>query len=420
MFSKPPQERVGETLTALDGALKSGNGWVMYVFTQLNDQGYSFYCQFKDSNRVNMLSDLNSQSATIIKQSSYRTQWMQEPSLIFDTYNYLHLLSDPMPSQSNVGGAAGQGLISDFSFGLTAETIDTLNNFPDKLTQLITVGRYNELKVRFYKLSAASADFWRQGKIKDFMADVTNFVAGHTINGVNLSGNKIQINFGDKNVKFTWLDGGNVKSKSMGFAYGVNMLVLEDTITVGSEKFYQFTWSNNKLYLSSDAHQYLIEDLGVPVIPLNQSWGNVYTGMYADYYEIYPGTSSAGADILNYFFNGLGNRATGYIFNYGYIEMKIDTDEHVLVLNGFSSQNGGNSGWVTTASYSYTMDGEGNYSFTLASPFSGGYVAVILSKLQDFILNDKIKMDYYLNKGVIYAQLQSVNKPDITMTFQLY
>jgi hypothetical protein len=61
-----------------------------------------------------MLSDFNETTATVLKESSYRLKALQQPTLIFDTYSYLHLLSDPDPNVA--GGIAGKGYNSDFEF----------------------------------------------------------------------------------------------------------------------------------------------------------------------------------------------------------------------------------------------------------------------------------------------------------------
>ncbi|WP_447641368.1 MULTISPECIES: DUF4302 domain-containing protein [Chitinophagaceae] len=421
VFSKPPQERVAETLTALDKTLTSGDGWVMYVFTQLNDQGYSFYCQFKDSNRVNMLSDLNDQTVTVIKQSSYRTQWMQQPSLIFDTYNYLHLLSDPMPSEGNVGGSAGQGLVSDFSFGLTAETVDSLNNFPDKLTQLITIGRYNQLNVRFYKLSAASADFWRQGKMKDFIADVQSFIESHAVNGVVLSSNKMQMDFGDKNIKFTWMEGDSVKSKGMGFAYGDNKIVLEDTINFGGEKFTQFIWDSQKLYLVSTTNSVQVVDLGAPIIPVSLA---IDKGVIEEIdvltnYATFPGWGSDFITRRSQVAQSItGWNVSGSKLSLGYMGIVFDAQDTTAQIV-IQTPYGTNSALYLRYNYKYTKTSDGIITFAFVSGADGNATAIYSTfapLLSQRIETDHFKLDYYVASGTILVRFTSVEHPDFVFT----
>jgi hypothetical protein len=59
---------------------------------------------------------------------------LQQPSLIFDTYSYLHLLADPDPNVN--GGRVGAGLSSDFEFYVDSTVADTMK----------LVGRFNGSK----------------------------------------------------------------------------------------------------------------------------------------------------------------------------------------------------------------------------------------------------------------------------------
>ena len=42
-----------------------------------------------------MFSDFDSTSAVTLQESSYRLKAEQQPTLIFDTYSYVHVLADP-------------------------------------------------------------------------------------------------------------------------------------------------------------------------------------------------------------------------------------------------------------------------------------------------------------------------------------
>src|SRR5262245_26619894 len=95
VFDKSSDERINETLKTYQAALTSSQyGWNGSLHTG-DGVLYRFYFSFNDSNRVQMLGDFDSTSGSDLKESSYRLKALQQPSLIFDTYSYLHLLSDP-------------------------------------------------------------------------------------------------------------------------------------------------------------------------------------------------------------------------------------------------------------------------------------------------------------------------------------
>lgn len=145
VFNKSPDERLSEAISAYQSKLSSApNGWKGYI--QPKGGGlYSFYFKFNDSNRVSMLSSFDSLSAVTLKESSYRLKALQQPSLLFDTYSYVHVLADPDASVNGgpdgSGFVNGTGLQSDFEFYFDSSSADTIN----------LVGRFNGSKATLIK-----------------------------------------------------------------------------------------------------------------------------------------------------------------------------------------------------------------------------------------------------------------------------
>jgi len=145
VFNKTVDQRLNETLAKYQAKLTGAQyGWKAIVET--NEGGnFTFYFSFNDSNRVKMISSFDSTSATTIKESSYRLKALQQPSLLFDTYGYLHQLADPNPNAA--GGAAGVGLGTDFEFYFdhTQTSNDTV----------ALVGRFNGTKTTLVRATQA-------------------------------------------------------------------------------------------------------------------------------------------------------------------------------------------------------------------------------------------------------------------------
>lgn len=119
-----PDVRLAELLAEYGAQLTgAGNGWLGYLFPE-GGGGYTFKFTFGEDNRVVMYADMNGTYATTPKESSYRLKATQVPTLYFDTYSYIHELSDPDPARS--GGTVGQGLVSDFEFSILSVSADTL------------------------------------------------------------------------------------------------------------------------------------------------------------------------------------------------------------------------------------------------------------------------------------------------------
>jgi len=158
LFDKSPDERLNETLIAYQNQLTGAtNGWKGFIYPKSGGV-YSFYFKFNDSNRVVMLSGFDSASAVTLKESSYRLKALQQPSLLFDTYSYLHVLSDPNPNEN--GGTVGAGLQSDFEFYFDSGSADTIN----------LVGRVNGSKATLIKATGEEAAGFINGQLAEGFA----------------------------------------------------------------------------------------------------------------------------------------------------------------------------------------------------------------------------------------------------------
>ncbi len=153
LFTKSPDERLNEALTAYQTKLTGApNGWKGFVYPKTGGV-YSFYFKFNDSNRVVMLSSFDSVSAVTPKESSYRLKALQQPSLLFDTYSYLHVLADPNPDVN--AGTLGAGLQSDFEFYFDSSSADTIN----------LVGRFNGSKATLIQATPGEAAGFVNGEL---------------------------------------------------------------------------------------------------------------------------------------------------------------------------------------------------------------------------------------------------------------
>jgi hypothetical protein len=155
VFDQTADQRLTAALAAYEAKLAGAtDGWKGALTT--NTGGiYTFYFKFNNSNRVQMLSSFDSSSAVTFKESSYRLKALQQPSLLFDTYSYIHVLSDPNNAIS--GGSGNVGLISDFEFYFedTASTAD----------KITLVGRFNGSSLVLTRATAAEATAFTTGQL---------------------------------------------------------------------------------------------------------------------------------------------------------------------------------------------------------------------------------------------------------------
>lgn len=110
VFDKTTDERVAELIKKYADALEaSENGWKAEYYPNDEEYGaFGFVIQFnKAEGTAIMYSDLIQEGHST---STYRYQQQQEPSLVFDTFGLLHVLSDP------ANGVVGEGFQGEFEF----------------------------------------------------------------------------------------------------------------------------------------------------------------------------------------------------------------------------------------------------------------------------------------------------------------
>lgn len=236
VFDKSPDERLKEKLDAYQVQLSGAqDGWKGLLVT---DSGrgstHSFYFKFNNENRVVMLSDFDSLSAVTLKESSYRLKALQQPSLLFDTYSYLHVLADPDGTIN--GGPVGAGLLSDFEFYFDAATSDTIK----------LVGRFNASRMTLVRATKAEADAYNSGQLAAGLNlnKILTYFKRLTI-GTQLY--DIKIDPVNRQFVFSWLDGsGNLQTFTTGYYFTAGGVVFTTPLVNGSQTisgFSNITWT---------------------------------------------------------------------------------------------------------------------------------------------------------------------------------
>ncbi|GEO03308.1 hypothetical protein AAE02nite_09720 [Adhaeribacter aerolatus] len=240
-----PDERLNKTLTDYKNQLVGAeNGWKAVLYPD-GGAAYSFYIKFNANDRLSMLSDMNASSAATALESTYRLKAMQRPALLFDTYNYMHILADPDPSKSN--GEVGAGKYSDFEFSfesvtpeaitltgnlqgsrliLTKATKDEADNFIKRIAEKVkTFESINNFATYFKKLVIGNSSYdisvdtnlrqitftyFEGTTAKTFTTDYyytetgITFLTPFAVGGLNITGlNAIQYNATNRNISFT-------------------------------------------------------------------------------------------------------------------------------------------------------------------------------------------------------------------------
>jgi hypothetical protein len=236
VFNETPDERINKTLSEYQAALVSSpTGWKATIIPGTGGI-FHFYVRFNNENRVFMFADFDTTTSKYQKESSYRLKALQQPTLIFDTYSYLHLLSDPDGSVN--GGDNGVGLYSDFEFSL-----DTL--YADSI---ILTGKMNKTRLKLERASQQELDEWQNGAWANTLsflniAKIQNYFKRLTIGAVEY---EIAVNPVSRTITLQWLSGGTLKQFSTTYYFSVGGVVFETPLINGTQTINGFTdvlWS---------------------------------------------------------------------------------------------------------------------------------------------------------------------------------
>ncbi len=277
IFNETPEERMQARINELSSALNSSpNGWKASLTTSAKG-GYGFYMDFQPAQTITMVADLDSTTATKPNTSTYRIKWVMNATLIFDTYNYISMLQDPVPGVYN--GNPGSGLQSDVEFEYERINGDSiiLRGFKYR-NELVLVKVTTEQKNRYlsptYKANIDAIDNYFIGK--DY-----NYVG---IPGLN---NKVQFIFdkGNKTVIFQYTDNnGEVKKVTGKYNFeDVGLIFNGEGVTVNGVTFVKAGMENGDFVLyAANGDKYIIRQSSVPILLMQNLFS--YDGLYKELY----------------------------------------------------------------------------------------------------------------------------------------
>jgi hypothetical protein len=395
IFGETPDQRMEKALADYKSRLTGAEyGWKTSVFPPAGG-GYSFFFTFDTAGRVTMYGDVSSDAAGTPDNSTYRLKAMQRPSLLFDTYSYLHLLSDPDPNV--YGGVTGQGYSVDFEYSIDSVADDTI-----KLTGIA----YNT-KMILVKATKAEYDAYTSGQFGEQLADIENTIADFPWLYLQFAdGKKLQVSINTATKNFTLIyldDAGKVQLISTAYYYTTTGLYLQTPITYGSYTFNEVFWDadNQVFYVEINGSRVDVQVSDNSIIPMHQLLGVSFTSIVVPPQAI-PGWS---ADFTNMWKSIAASLKSG---NYGltlyYTYFTFDPGQEVLYLDVYIIQN--NRLYLAEYPYTYTKTAAGVFDFTeQAYQGNASLIATDMAPLRNHLKNDHFTMDFF--EGTL-GQLKSV------------
>ena len=407
-----PEERMNKALAEYKAELTGhANGWKGFLYPA-EGGGYGFYTKFGANDRVSMMGDLTGESTTSPFESTYRLKSVMAPSILFDTYTYMHLLADPDPNM--FGGTPARGFYSDFEFEFREKSGDTIK----------LVGKKNKSLFYLVKASKQESDAYLAGNLLNTILAILNYSDGYNL-FIDPDGNgkKIQvtINVGTKQISLTWEENGVVTTRTTNFVFSLTGLVLQEPLAYKQHQVIGFRWddTNSELIaIIAPNRQLKVNQSTAPILPLHLLIGVNYRTFELDI-PVLPGSSPAFATIWNKFQADILNPTLGrYNWNYAWLELTFNTINSKLGVNFREVQ--GTNAYATDYPFSFTKTANGEYTFTAAGGPSNNWIDVEAAPVVAMIANNTWTMDYHTEAGEVFGKMISKENPNLYFTARLY
>jgi hypothetical protein len=419
IFSETPDERVQKALTAYKGALMQAPGWKLFVYPEglasldINVGGLTYYVTFPDSNRTVMVSDFNTETAGTPQESSYHLKATQRPSLVFDTYSYIHIASDPDETVSfSPAQQGGYGWGSDFDFSFTeAAPGDTLlleGNFNGSDALLIPATQ-EEIQAAF------------GGQLQHIVDVTASFSEDNAFLFFNGSDNsKIGVAFNTflYTMNFTYLSGEGLQTTTMPFSHTTYGVHFRFPVTVGGYTFQDLFWDDalDLYYINTDSGRVNITNSTTPLFPFSEVLGK-YIVQITVPGEPLPGQSATFTSVHDEI--KLNLKTSGFNLDLIALRFVFDDESKLMALLVDVEQEG--IPYVAQYVYQYTELTSGNITnFTrVATNGNGAAVEAEMEPLLDYLDDDTFKLDYYTATTPVLGQFVSQQNADFFFTGNL-
>ena len=418
LFSETTDQRLQKSLTAYRSALIQAPGWKLFVYPEglksedIEVGGLTYYLKFPDSNRVSMVSDFRPDMAGTPKESGYRVRADQRPTLVFDTYSYIHVAADPDPEVSNSPTQAGGfGWGTDFEFSFTsAEPQDTL----------VLEGNFNNSDAIMLRATQEEIDAAFGGRLAHIVKSTSEFNTSAPFLYFPASDNtqiEVSFNLFLYRVNFNYLSDNSVITISAPFSHTTYGLHFQNPVTVGGYTFQDMYWDDQLelYYIETGSGRVNITVTNTPVIPFYAVLGRSVTSITVPETPL-PGQSPEFATIYEQIKNNLLNSPYG--LELSDMNFIFDAGSGMMALLVFVEQSG--STYVLQYVYSYTHNTSNIAKFTrTGANGNAGLVENEMAPFIDRIENDTFKLDFYSAVSPPLGQFTSQNNPGFSFTGNL-
>lgn len=426
LFSETANTR---TTTVIDGYKKqltsAEYGWKGEYYTDGGDGvGYSFYLKFDAAGKVSMYSDIDgfyyfTNGYDKAFESTYQVKALQKPTLIFDSYSYLHELVNP-----DYNGGPGQYADLELEVATVSDS------------KITFVGVKNKTALTLTKVTKTESDLVAKGSLGTNVKSiygVSTFLVLPLPTGEKTD---VLLDLSTKQFGLLYFDkSGNGAIASSAFVITATGLKLKDAITVNGSTFDEVLYDEllKSYYVNIGGKRYNITSSLRPSISFYQALGTLFVGFNmnpaiptqtAEYKALYTRIKN---NVI-----ALSTAAPPRVLGNVYLEYLPNDGVFVLVVEYKRTNTDGSLLFDGAAVLYYqpSLDAKGNISFgkpvqtaTLSggslSAGASGIVVAGIKPLTDIIENNSFVWDFDTVEPKT-GLLKSNGTPSISIKGTLY
>jgi hypothetical protein len=396
IFSQSPDERVQAELDRYENILMSApHGWKAALYTGTGS-GYFYYFDFNEDGTVSMLSDFNATTAGDVMESTWALKALQQITLSFTTYSYIHLPADPDGNINN--GIPGSGLLSDFEFSFARTAGDSV----------IMKGIQHNAEFVLVQSTEAEKQAYLDKRIQYLLEQTESFLAGNSSYILSLPDGltvPMALSLQRKMISFQYVGGEAIQIPITSYTFSTDGILLKDPITIGTSTIDKLLWDDDAgVFYVPLTERVDLEGTNEPFIltpptPLSDLIGEKLVT------AILPGNATQSplpgqSEWFTFLLNDAAERLKNGEFNLTLEEIKFvfvpNTDRMLMILSISQPVPGGGSALFTAQyTYSYQVREGGILKFKLElKDANANTIYPELAEILSHFDNDTFKMEY--------------------------
>jgi Domain of unknown function (DUF4302) len=380
LFSESANLRAANQVAAYKKQLSDAQyGWRgVYYPNGGQDGGYTFYLKFDDKGNVSMYSDLVDFTAQVPFATTFQVKALQKPTLIFDSYSYLHELVNP-----DYNG--GTGALADLELAYVSATD----------TKITLKGVLNNTQMELTKLTQTEADALTKGTFANTISGTDDYLNTGKFLSLTFGTGQVSdlsINVNTKVLTAFYNVNGQFGAATSAFSFTTTGILLKDELTIYGNKFNEMFWDAVKktYYINVGGKRIDVVESNKLSTPFRLAFGNLFqildfnpnlTGQDAGYKQLYTtmrnnliaGSTVAPARLLTKVYFRFIEPGVWYL-----------TFEYTRGANTFAGQFG----------YNVAVNAQGNYTFTYFGTDANSIVVNSMKPLTDIIERNTFNIDY--------------------------